>query len=100
MSEWREVVWSPSSKALKQTPDGADFEHSLSAGNGGRIYKASWIAAQETQRGAMWFGLPLNPAAALCASIMGSPMWLRSVMTGALCGTSRALSPSPTQRAL
>ena len=100
MSEWREVVWSPSSKALKQTPDGADFEPCLSAGNGGRIYQAAWIASSRAQRGAMWFGLPLNPEAALCASIMGSPMWLRSVMTGALCGRIRALSPSPTQRAL
>ena len=67
----------PSSKAFKQTPDGADPELRLSAGNGGRIYKAAWIAAQETQRGAMWFGLPLNPEAALCASITGSRMWLR-----------------------
>ena len=88
------------SKAFEPAPDGADFEPYLSAGHCGRIYQASWIVGSRAQRGAMWFGLPLNPEAALCASIMGSPMWLRSVMTGALCGRIRALSPSPTQHAL
>ena len=40
MSEWREVRGLPSSKALKQASDGADFELHLSGGYGWWIYQA------------------------------------------------------------
>ena len=77
MSEWREVVWSPSSKAFKQTPDGADFEPTPISWKRWADIPSAWIAGSRAQRGAMWFGLPLNPEAALCGSITGSRMWLR-----------------------
>ena len=99
MSEWREVVGRPPPKHLSRPLMVQILSHAYQMDMLADI-PSVWIVASRAQRGAMWCGLPLNPGAALCASIMGSPMWLKSVMTGALCGTSRALSPSPTQRAL
>ena len=97
MSEWREVV-GPLPKTLKQAPDDTDFEPLIRWIMCADI-PSVWIVGLRVLHGAMLFGLPLNLGAALCASIMGSPMWLMSVMMGALCGTIRALSPSLIQHA-
>ena len=98
MSEWREVVGRPPPKHLSRSLMVQILSHSYQINMVGDI-QSVLIASSRAQRGAMLFGLPLNPVAALCESIMGSLMWLRCVMTGVFCGRIRALNPSPTQHA-
>ena len=98
MMEWREVVGRPPPRHLSKPLMVQILSHAYQLDTVGGYTKRLDGKLKSTARRDV-VRPAFNPEAALCGSIMGSPMWLRSVMTGALCGTSRALSPSPTQRA-
>ncbi|MDB2529999.1 hypothetical protein N9X46_04640 [Paracoccaceae bacterium] len=98
MSEWRKLVGRPPPRHLSKPLMIQILSHTYQMDMVGGYTKRLDSRLKSAARRDV-VRLPLNPEAALCESIMGSPTWLRCVMTGALCGTSRPLSPSPTQRA-
>ena len=98
MSEWREVVGRPPPKNLSCPLMVQILSHTYQLDTVGGYTKRldrrlKSAARRDVVRPAF------KPGSRFCGSIMGSPMWLRSVMTGASCGTSKALSPSLIQHA-
>ena len=99
MAEWREVVGRPPPKHLSKPLMVQILSHAYQLDTVGGYTKRLDSRLKSVARRDVVSALPSNQAAALCGSITGSPMWLRLMMMGALFGTSRALSRSPTQHA-
>ena len=99
MSEWREVVGRPPPKHLSRPLMVQILSHTYQLDTVGGYTKRldsrlKSAARRDVVRPAF------KPGSRFVREYHGITMWLRSVMTGALCGRIRALSPSPTQRAL
>ena len=98
MSEWRAVVGRPAPKHLSKPLMIQILSHAYLVDTVGGYTKRldsrlKSAARRDVVRPAF------KPGSRFVREYHGITMWLRWVMTGALCGTSRALSPSLIQHA-
>ena len=99
MSEWREVVGRPPPKHSSTPLMVQILSHAYQLDTvGGYTKRLDRRVKSAAQRDVV--RPAFKPGSRFVREFTGSPMWLRSVMMGALFGTRRALSPSLIQHVL